>query len=154
MIENQQQPHTPYQATDGPMQWSAPHAQATEPEKRKRKWILPAGLAVAGLVLGFGAGVGAKPEPVIEVQEKIVEKEVTVEVTPPECIEALDLAAVLVEDLAKVPAIAADGMGAALDQDVAGINAVTERLKTAKAGLDLQKEPLGAAVSVCRASAE
>ncbi|WP_104138750.1 hypothetical protein [Arthrobacter sp. ZGTC131] len=132
--------------------------QAAEPEKRKRKpkWFLPAGLAVAGLVLGFGAGVGAKPEPEIVVQEKIVEKEVEVvkEVTPPSCIEALDVTQEAIELFSTYPEMAHDAVQAAGTFDTAGLQAVTRKIETFNSDLDKLTPKVGAPVAACRLAAE
>ncbi|MDQ0617313.1 hypothetical protein [Arthrobacter globiformis] len=133
----------------------APQPAPEQPKrKRKSKWFLPAGLAVAGLVLGFGAGVGAKPEPVTV--EKVVEKEVPVvkEVTPPSCIEALDKAADLISTISQLGPIGGEAIGAAGDRDPVALNAATQKMKDLKDELDAQKQPLGTVVSECRALAE
>lgn len=124
------------------------------PVKKKRKWVLPVVMLTAGLIFGGAVGASQVPEPVVEtrIEEKIVTK--TVEVTPKDCITALDLAGVLVEDLSQAPGIVGDALVAAYDRDAPAINAVAERLKESKANLDKQKEPLGTAVSACRLKAK
>jgi hypothetical protein len=120
------------------------------PAKKQRKWLMPAAFLVGGMLIGGGVASANKPEPVIQVQEKIVTNTVEKKVTPKECITALDLAAVMVGDLSEAPGIVGDALKSAYDHDVAGINAVTERLKTSKANLDKQKAPLAAANMSCR----
>lgn len=120
------------------------------PEKKKRRWILPVSMLAGGLILGGVIGGSQVPEPIV--QTKIETKKV--EVTPEECITALDLAADLVKGLSEGPGIMAKALTPAYERDAEGIAVVTRELETAKADLDKLKAPLSAAVSVCRASAE
>jgi hypothetical protein len=113
---------------------------------------------VAGLVLGFGAGVGNKPEPVtiekiVEV-EKEVEVEVVKEVTPPACIEALDVATEAIELFGTYPEMAADAVKAAGSFDTPGLNAVTKRIETFNSDLGKLTPKIAAPVAICRGSAE
>lgn len=69
--------HTPYQPP-------AP--------KKEFNWKLAAMIFAAVLIGGvIGSASNPAPPPVIQVQEKIVEKEVTVVQTPASCLEALEL---------------------------------------------------------------
>lgn len=145
-----------HQPAYGQMGPTPPPSPAPEPEKRKRKWILPASLAVAGLVLGFGAGVGNKPEPVTieKVVEKEVEVEVIKEVTPPSCIEALDKASDVIQTLYKLAPIAKDSITAVAENDPTALDAQTQKIKDLNADIEDQTGPLGVSVGDCRGSAE
>lgn len=61
---------------------------APQPSKT-RNWLLPVSVGAGALVLGLAIGA-AMVEP--EVITETVEREVTVEVSSPDCLEALDLA--------------------------------------------------------------
>jgi hypothetical protein len=135
----------------------APQPPAGEPKrKRKSKWVLPASLTVAGLVLGFGAGVGAKPEPEVIEVEKVVEKEVEVikEVTPGVCVDALQKAGDYIATLGKLGPIGSAAIGAAGDQDAAGLDAQTQKLKDLKVEMDEQSPSMLTATAECHALAE
>ncbi|MFC9335849.1 hypothetical protein [Arthrobacter sp. NPDC057009] len=148
----------PTQSAYGQMGMPPVLQPAPEPGKPKRKWLLPVGLAVAGLVLGFGAGMGAKPEPEIVVQEKIVEKEVEVEVvkevTPPSCIEALDVTQEAIELFSTYPEMANDAVQAAGTFDTAGLQAATRKIETFNSDLGKLTPKVGAPVAACRLAAE
>lgn len=154
-IENAEQ--TAYQHSYGQMGPVAPQPAPEQPKRRRKpNWFLPAGLAVAGLVLGFGAGVGAKPEPVTieKVVEKEVEVEVIKEVTPASCIEALDVVTEAIELFTTYPAMASEAVRAAGTFDTPGLNAVTKKIETFNSDLDEITPRIGTPVSECRAAAE
>lgn len=154
-IEND--PPTTYQPSFGQMGPVAPQPAPEQPKrKRKPKWFLPAGLAVAGLVLGFGAGVGNKPEPVtIEtIVEKEVEVEVIKEVTPQSCIEALDIAAEAIGVMGKYPEYARDGFLAIANGNASDLTGITGKINDANDEIDVLTPKMKAVVGPCRASAE
>ena len=148
MAENNAQPEYGQYA---PTVDTTPGLEPQPPAKKKRAWILPASTLVGGLLVGFTIAAAAiQPEVIVQTKTETVTNTVEKKVTPKECITALDLAAVMVGDLSAVPGIIGDALTSAYDHDAAGINAVTERLKTSKANLDKQKGPLGAANASCR----
>ncbi|VXB24585.1 hypothetical protein [Citricoccus sp. K5] len=110
------------------------------PANKKRRLVLPAALAVGGLVVGIGTGGGLatalQPEPEtvmvdrpVEVEKVVTEtvtEEVEVPVTPDACITALDHADGLLDASLTVIDVAAGAFGlipraaeAGMDYDVA-----------------------------------
>lgn len=128
------------------------------PKKSKKRFILPLALLVGGMIIGSASAASVKPEPVVQVKEVTkevpVEKIVTKQVTPPSCIEALDLASKAVTTLAKIGPLAGRGIMAASAGNPTELNAVTSEVKAVNAEIDEQNPALGAASSACRASAE
>lgn len=115
-----------------------------------RRFLLPAVVGVLALALGVGLGqMNAKTE----IVERTVEVEKTVEITPPACIEALDLAAEgfgYTADFADVTSKAFTAIGnfdvAAFDPLLVEMNDLTEKVS----GLAPRLAPLS---SACRAAA-
>lgn len=87
--------------------------------KKKFNWKL-AGMVFAAVLVGgvVGSVSNPAPPPVVQVQEKIVEKEVT----PESCLEALDLNEDAFSGLS-------DSMGHVLDGNYTAANRSTEKIK-------------------------
>lgn len=133
------------------------------PAPQKKRWfknpllLIPVG----ALILGFSAGASTTPEPVTVVEtkevpgpERTVTTEVEVPVTPPECIEALDLAADMIGNLAEVGTLASDGVMAAYNRNGPELEAVTSKVTALNQKITDGTPAVGAATQACRASAE
>lgn len=133
MSNETQQPFNNYP----PMPTQAP---AKKPSKLKR-FGLPVGLLLLGLIIGGVSGASAVPEPVEVVKEvpgpeRIVNKTVEKPVTPQTCKTALDLAGQIMTISAEALGYSNDAVQAAARIDASGImlartnmDAVTVRLK-------------------------
>lgn len=84
--------------------------------KKSRNWVLPVGVGVGALVLGLAVGATT-----VEPEVVTVEKEVIVEVSSADCLEALDLAD-------EGFTIVADIMESIYNTDVSGIRAGNQDL--------------------------
>lgn len=134
----QQQPGPPYGLPQG--------------RKRKRKWVLPASLAVAGLLIGGGVGgvigYGEKPEPVTI--EKVVEKEVEVPVTPTACITAIEDSAAMIDRLLGLADISSAAISAVAEDDIPALDRQTQKVKDLNADIEDMAGPLAVAVENCK----
>jgi hypothetical protein len=128
---------------------------------KKNRTGLKVGGAVAALLIAFGIGAGSTEAQTVEVErvvekpvEKIVTETIEKEVTPADCIEALDLAGAAIELMAEIPENAGEGIVAAGTGDVAGLNAVTAKMEVVNEKINKAAGPLGVATQSCRAQAE
>ena len=122
-----------------------PHQLPRAKPKRPRLWPVVAATAVAAGLVGGGIGgavTAASTEPEVRT------------VTPPECIEALDLAGGVMTVLSEVAKVSSDGARAAYSRNGAELDRVTAMTEELNAKLEEQTAPLGDAASTCRASAK
>jgi hypothetical protein len=104
--------------------------------------------AVIGLLIGAGIGVaGQKAEPATA--ETVT---VTEEITPPACLEALELADQGFTYAGEAMGAASDGFEAGSRFDIAGIEAATERISQAGDKIEAITADYQAAKAACRAS--
>lgn len=143
-----------------------PAVPGTKPAKRplwKRPALRYTAVAVLGLTLGAATSAGgSEPEVVtktVEVEvpgptETITETAyVDVEVTPPACLDALDIAGQAMSIMAESAGLAGDGIEAAAYGDVAGLDRVTAQVGDLNEDLNTLNPDLSAAVDECRAGA-
>lgn len=134
------------------------------PAKRANKWPwVTAIVASAVLAGGIGAGIGGavalasqpEPEPVVT-PEPVVRTEYLPgkTVTPPECIEALDLAVDVIGVMEQLRDEFVDAISAAYLNDDRELGESAERVQTLNDEMDTYVEPLGEATNACRESAE
>lgn len=118
---------------------------------RNRVFLFVAGASlIGGLMIGFSIGLSqAKTETV----EKMVEVEKRVEVTPPVCLEALDLAGEGFNIGATASEAASDAFTAISNFDVVGIEEATARIEEATDQMNALSLPLSEASGACRAAA-
>lgn len=113
-----------------------------------KRFLLPTVIGVLALALGFGLG-----QTNAETVEKMVEVEKQVEVTPPICLEALDLAAEGFGYGATGAEAASDAFTAISNFDVAGIEEATGRIEEATDLMNALTPQLSEASDACRAAA-
>lgn len=158
--ENQYQPQNPYEqpqpvpygystTTNMPVPPQAPK----KPSKLKR-FGLPVGLLLLGLVIGTASGAAAKPEPVVEVQvqEKIVEKRVEVPRTPQSCLTAIDKGEAVIQSAGRVAGIFGQIIDAVKTMDAATIYKLNPKLDAETEILNGIKPQYQSARDACRAS--
>lgn len=97
--------------------------------KKRRAWLIPAGIAALALLLGISIGVSGRPAPVTI--EKTVEKPVNV--TPPACTQALDLYEQAMDGLSTSLGYIMDGNYSAAGTNTAKVKALAPRVNAAKA---------------------
>jgi hypothetical protein len=121
------------------------------PPQRRRTWKTRAVViaAVAGLLVGAGIGASAKEVAPATPAETVT---LTEEVTPPACLEALDLADQGFTYAGEAMGAASDGFEAGSRFDIAGIEAATERISQAGDKIEAITADYQAAKAACRAS--
>ena len=142
----------PYNPQPQPPAYYGPPLQP--PVKKKRKWILPVGMLVGGLILGSTAGASQVPDPIVETKTETKTVTETKEVTPKECLKALDLYEELVGYSTEALGYTKEAMLAASKLDAAGIRAENDKMTELKPKIQAVTDPLLTAKSTCRASAE
>jgi hypothetical protein len=117
--------------------------------------------AVTILLVGIGIGSAghtpapaATPTPAPTVTVTPAAEVVTKEVTPPDCITALDLAADAIGMLSESPKLASEGITAAFNRDAPAIEAVTVKVQDLNTRINNAAPALGTATQSCRASAK
>jgi uncharacterized hydantoinase/oxoprolinase family protein len=124
-----------------------------KPSKFKR-FRLPVGLLLLGLIIGGASGASAVPEPV-EIEKRVevpVEKIVTKKETPASCLKAIQHAEEIFGVAADMTGVMADGMKAAAYGTVADINAVTARIEALNTELDTHTGNYKPVRDACQAS--
>lgn len=111
--------------------------------------LVGTGMLVAGLLIG-GSGKPEAPAPV-EV-EKVVTKEVKVEVTPAVCLSALDLSETAFGYASEALGYTSAALTAAGNMDIAGINAASADLKVLNPKITAIAPRVNAAKAECRAA--
>lgn len=137
-----------------------PFGRQPAPKKPSRaRKILTAAAAIIILLIGVGIGSAgrtpapaATPTPTVTVTPAAVE--VPVNVTPPDCLKALDLAGEAISMLSESPKLASEGIYAAYNRDADAIGAVTVKVKALNTRINDATPALGAAAQSCRASAK
>jgi len=145
------QPQDPYQQFQ-----YAPAVPPQVPKKASKfkRFGLPVGLLLAGLLVGGVSGASAVPEPVEIVKEVPVEKIVTktVKETPASCLKAIQYAEQIFGVAADMTDVMSDGIKAAAYGSAADINAVTARIEVLNASLDTHTASYKTARDSCQAS--
>jgi len=136
-----------------PVQPPMPPQLPKKPSKLKR-FGLPVGLLLAGLLIGGVSGASAVPEPVTVTKEVPVEKIVTktVKETPASCLKAIQHAEEIFGVAADMTDVMKDGIQAAAYGNAADINAVTARIEALNADLDKYVADYKPARDSCQAS--
>ena len=121
-------------------------------------WRKPILWVLTALIFGLAVGAGRASARVVEVTkevpvEKIVEKEVTVEVpvTPQACLDVITNAGKIIAVSIAIQDAQSEAMTAFSNSDVAGINAATEKVKIQNAVLDELTAPWKESIEGCRA---
>jgi gas vesicle protein len=143
--ESEQPPFPPH----APVQPPVP----PKPSKLKR-FGLPIGLLLLGLVIGGVSGASAVPEPVVQVQEKVVEKKVTVNVptTPQSCLNAIQYGEEVIESSTRVMQVLIKILDAVKTLDAAAINRLNPQIDTETTLLGEIKPKYQSARDSCQAS--
>lgn len=128
---------------------------------RKKRWILPVSVGVAGLLIGSAMGASNRPKPVEVVKEvpgpervvtQTVEKKVDVPKTPAACLTALDLSEQAFNYAAEALGYSNDALTAAGQLDPAGIQAAGDKMEALNPKIKALAPKVNAAKSECRAS--
>lgn len=118
-----------------------------KPKKKRNPWMIA---VLIGLpVLGFGMGqaaAGGPPETVTETE--------TVEVTNPACVEALDAADTMIENMGEALDISSDAMGHVTSFDWTALDEDTRKLEDLTPVVAQAREDYDVAAVTCRVSAE
>lgn len=131
------QPQNPYQQQYGHGSFNAvppqpPQAPVLPPQKpsKLKRFGLPIGLLLLGLVIGGASGASAVPEPVEIVKEVPVEKIVTktVKETPATCLTAIGYAEDIIASTGRVVGVFGQILDAASDLNAARIEALNPEI--------------------------
>jgi hypothetical protein len=159
----------PYQNADQPQyqpqyqpsaQWPDVPPQAPKVPKKPSKFKrfgLPVGLLLLGLVIGGASGASAVPDPVQVVKEvpgpeRVVEKKVTVPTTPASCVQAIDDAEKIIASSGRAVGVMSDMFGAAAKLDAATINRLSPKIDDETAYLNKIRPSYQSSRDSCRAS--
>lgn len=131
-----------------------PYQPAPLPPKKSKfkRFLLPVGLLLLGLVIGGSAGASAVPEPVVQVQEKVVTKEVEVTVTPVSCLKAIQHAEEVIDSSGRVVVVFSDILDAVKKLDADEIYRLNPKIDAETAVLQDIKPKYHAARDACQAS--
>ena len=112
-----------------PAQYDAPMPVAVPPKPSKlKRFGLPVGLLLLGLMLGGVVGAVAKPDPPVQVQEKIVEKKVEVPTTPQSCLTAITYAEQIISSSGRTVGVFVDVLDAVKTFNAAKITALSPKI--------------------------
>lgn len=133
--------------------WGQPPAP-----KKKAWWKQPlVWVPAIALICGVGIGTGSQPEPVEVVKEvpgpeRVVTKTVEKPVASPACIEYINLSEQAFTLSAEAMGYMSDGMMAASEFDVAGIEGAGANLKRVNPEMTALTNPMNIAKSECRSA--
>jgi hypothetical protein len=141
-------------------QYNVPPMPPQKPKTSKlKRFGLPVGLLLLGLVIGGASGASAVPDPVEVVKEvpgpeRTVTKEVKVEVpkTPQACLTAIDNAESIIQSSGRVVGIFSEILDAVKTLNVAGIEAANPKIDAETATLNELRPKYQIARDTCRAS--
>lgn len=133
-------------------------SQAPKPPKasKLKRFGLPTGLLLLGLIIGGASGASAVPEPVEVVKEvpgpeRVVEKKVNVPVTPQTCRDAITHGEAVIQSSSRVAGIFSEIIDAVRAMDSAAIIALNPKIDTETAILNEIRPKYQAARDACRA---
>ena len=143
-----------------------PRPSASKPETPiwKHKWFPMAAVAAGALILGTLIGGSASKTETVEVTKEVPGPVTTVTATPPtitkvqektpaSCLEYITLSEQGFDYAAEAMGYMSDGMKAAADFDIAGINQANTKLKSVTPKMSALSPKSNAAKAECRASA-
>jgi hypothetical protein len=154
-MSNQQIPQQPqfqpYQ--NGPGYVPQMPVTPVKPSKLKR-FGLPVGLLLLGLVIGGASGASAVPEPVVQVQERRVEVPVEkiVKETPASCLSALEHSEEIIQSSARTVGVFVEILDAVQVLDAAKITSLNPKIEAETDVLDTLRPKYQSARDSCRAS--